>query len=200
MKLRSALALAGASMLLGACATAPSGPAVTVLPGTGKNLQAFQEDGLACQQYAQAVLGGTNATQAANDRAASNAVAGTALGAASGAIIGSASNQGGQGAAIGAGIGLLFGSIAAANASNASSWQLQQRYDGAYMQCMYARGNQVPMRTSYRGPQTTVVPQSGYSSPMTPPPNMPPPYPPPNTPPPKLAPPDVPPDVPPPRG
>ena len=193
MTLRTALAFASASILLGACATVPSGPAVTVLPGTGKNMDAFQQDGLACQQYAQSVLAGTNAPQAANDRAASNAVAGTAIGAASGAIIGSATNQGGQGAAIGAGIGLLFGTIAAANASNVSSWELQRRYDGIYMQCMYARGNQVPVRMGYQYPQTTVVPQSGYSSPTTPPPNTPPPYPPPNTPPPKLLPPDVPP-------
>ena len=193
MTLRTALAFASASILLGACATVPSGPAVTVLPGTGKNVEAFQQDGLACQQYAQSVLAGTNAPQAANDRAASNAVAGTAIGAASGAIIGSATNQGGQGAAIGAGMGLLFGSTAAANASNVSSWELQRRYDGIYMQCMYARGNQVPVRMGYQYPQTTVVPQSGYSSPTTPPPNTPPPYPPPNTPPPKLLPPDVPP-------
>lgn len=194
MKLRSALALASASVLLGACATMPNGPAVTVLPGTSKSLDAFQQDAFACQQYAQAVLGGTNAPQAANDRAAAGAVASSAVGAATGAIIGSATNQGGQGAAIGAGVGLLFGAISAANASNVSSWELQRRYDGAYMQCMYARGNQVPMRTSYRVPQGNVVPQGGYAAPA-PPPNMPPPYPPPNTPPPY-----PPPGTPPPRG
>jgi hypothetical protein len=50
----------------------------------------------------------------------------------------------GNGAAIGAGTGLLFGGAANANASGYSSAQLQRQYDVAYLQCMYARGNQVP--------------------------------------------------------
>ena len=77
------------------------------MPGNGKTFEAFQQDAAQCQQYAQASLGGPNAGQAANDRAAGSAVAGSALGAATGAIIGSASNQGGQGAAIGAGVGVV---------------------------------------------------------------------------------------------
>jgi hypothetical protein len=186
VRIRSSLALVGAATLLAACATTPTGPAVTVMPGSGKSFEAFQQDAAQCQQYAQASLGGPNAGQAVNDRAAGTAVAGSALGAATGAIIGSASNQGGQGAAIGAGVGLLFGAISAANASSASSWQLQRMYDGAYMQCMYAHGNQVPVRMSYRG---QAVPP--LASGMYPPPNTPPPYPPPNTPPPGIPPPDA---------
>ena len=179
MRIRSTLALVGVAALAAACATAPTGPAVQVMPGNGKTLEAFQKDAAECQQYAQAALGGPNAAQGANDYAARNVVAGSAVGAASGAIIGTPSNQGGQGAAIGAGIGLLYGAIAAANASSAATWQMQRQYDGAYMQCMYARGNQVPMRMSYRAPA------GPYGAPgMYPPPNTPPPYPPPNTPPP----------------
>ena len=187
MRIGSTAVLVGATALLGACATVPTGPAVTVMPGTGKTFEAFQQDQAACQQYAQAAIGGPNAGQPANDRAAGTALAGTAVGAGTGAIIGSATNQGGQGAAIGAGVGLLFGAIAAANQSNASSWQLQRHYDGVYMQCMYAHGNQVPVRMSYRGPSGPVAPGT------YPPPNSPPPYPPPNTPPPALPPPDAPP-------
>lgn len=163
----------------------PSGPAVTVMPGAGKTFEAFQRDAADCQQYAQAAIGGPNAGQPANDYAAGTAVAGSAWGAATGAIIGSASNQGGQGAAIGAGVGLLFGALSAANQSSAASWQLQRNYDGAYMQCMYARGNQVPVRMSYRGSMGSGAPG------MYPPPNSPPPYPPPNTPPPSIPPPDA---------
>jgi hypothetical protein len=150
------------------------------MPGSGKSLEVFQKDAVECQQYAQAALGGPNAGQAANDRAAAGAVASSAVGAATGAIIGTPSNYGGQGAAIGAGVGLLFGAINAANASSAATWQMQRAYDGAYMQCMYAHGNQVPMRVSTRGWQQG--PPAGPG--MYPPPNTPPPYPPPNTPPP----------------
>ena len=185
MRIGSTVMLVGATAFLGACATVPTGPAVTVMPGTGKTFEAFQQDQATCQQYAQAAIGGPNAGQPANDHAAGTALAGSAIGAGTGAIIGSATNQGGQGAAIGAGVGLLFGAIAAANQSNASSWQLQRNYDGAYMQCMYAHGNQVPVRMSYRAPTGRVAPGT------YPPPNSPPPYPPPNTPPPAIPPPDA---------
>ncbi len=202
-----------ASVVLGACATLPSGPAVTALPGAGKSVDAFQQDSAACQQFAQAVLGNGAAPQSVNDRAAAGAVGTTAVGAATGAIIGSASSQAGQGAAIGAGVGLLVGAINAANWSSATQWQLQHQYDGAYLQCMYAKGNRVPVRMSYGGPppgyrSPYYAPPPTYSAPPTdyppqnyppenyppqnyppqnyPPQNYPPPdYPPPNTPPPK---------------
>lgn len=185
MRFRSTLVFVAVAAMLAGCATVPSGPAVTVMPGTGKTFEAFQQDQAACQQYAQAAIGGPNAGQPANDHAAGTALAGSAIGAGTGAIIGSATNQGGQGAAIGAGVGLLFGALSAANQSYASSWQLQRNYDGAYMQCMYAHGNQVPVRMSYRTPMGSGAPG------MYPPPNSPPPYPPPNTPPPAIPPPDA---------
>ena len=185
MRLRSTFAFVGVAAMLGGCATVPTGPAVTVMPGTGKTFEAFQQDQTACQQYAYAAIGGANAGQPANDHAAGTALVGSAWGAGTGAIIGSATSQAGQGAAIGAGVGLLFGALAASNQSYASSWQLQRNYDGAYMQCMYAHGNQVPVRMSYRT-------QMGPGAPGAyPPPNSPAPYPPPNTPPPAIPPPDA---------
>ena len=207
MKARLAVMPLAASVMLGACATLPSGPAVTALPGSGKSYEAFQQDNIACQQYGQAVLGNGAAPQAVNDRAAAGAAATTAVGAATGAIIGSASNQGGQGAAIGAGVGLLVGAINAANASSATQWQLQRHYDDAYLQCMYAKGNRVPVRMSYGGgppgyvqpyavpyPATPNNPPPGYPQTNNPPANYPPPnYPPPNYPPPNYPPPDTPP-------
>ena len=61
-----------------------------------------------------------------------------------GALIGSASGEPGSGAAIGAGTGLLIGSAAGSDGMYGSSYQMQRSYDIAYMQCMYAKGNQLP--------------------------------------------------------
>jgi hypothetical protein len=48
---RTALGLA-AVLTLGACASAPTGPSVMVLPGAGKSLEQFQLDDGACRQWA----------------------------------------------------------------------------------------------------------------------------------------------------
>jgi len=196
MTTRTALVSLSALVLLGGCVTVPVGPAVRVMPGAQKSLEQFQADDGACRQYAYAAIGGPDAAQAAENAAAANAVAGTLIGAATGAILGSVSNQGGQGAAIGAGTGFLFGSAAGANSAGYSSYAMQHSYDTAYMQCMYARGNQVPGYMAYRNPAPSRLPVYSYPPPNTPapaapaenypPPNYSPPaYPPPNTPPPR---------------
>jgi hypothetical protein len=173
------LAVPLAVLVLGGCVTVPSGPTVMVLPGSGKGFDQFQSDGIACQQYAQGVV--APAGQAAANNAAANAAVGTALGAAAGAIIGSATGQAGQGAAIGAGTGLIFGSAAGSNVAYGSSYQMQRSYDMAYLQCMYARGNQVPGQVvSHRQPVYSYPPPGSAQQSMPPPSN----YPPPNTPPP----------------
>jgi hypothetical protein len=143
---RFAVAAIGAAAVLGlaGCVTVPTGPAVMVLPGEYKPFDQFRVDDAECRQYASAAIGG--AGEAAANTANAQAVGGALLGAAVGAAIGAASGQAGQGAAIGGGTGLLFGSAAGNNVAGASSYQLQQRYDGAYMQCMYAKGNQIPTR------------------------------------------------------
>jgi hypothetical protein len=186
MSVRSLVVPSLAAALLAGCVTVPTGPAVMVMPGAQKSFDQFRADEVDCRNYAQAVLGGPNAGQPASDAAAANAVAGAALGAAAGAIIGSVSGNAGSGAAIGAGTGLLFGSAAGSNTAGYSSYALQRQYDVAYMQCMYARGNQVPGQVAYRGvappPRTPVY---SYPPPNTAPGNYPPPnYPPPNYPPP----------------
>jgi hypothetical protein len=121
-------------------------------------------------------------------------VRGAARGAAAGAIIGSISGDAGAGAAIGAGSGLLFGTASGANALGYSSWDLQRQYDGAYMQCMYARGNRVPVRAysgSYGGgygapSYSTPVPPTNGATGYPPPTTAPDSIPPPNTPPPRM--------------
>jgi hypothetical protein len=45
-------------------------------------------------------------------------------------------------------------------------WALQRRYDIAYMQCMYARGNQIPgVSQTYTGTAPPPPPPPGYTSP-----------------------------------
>ncbi|HEB3534083.1 TPA: hypothetical protein RZC51_005656, partial [Burkholderia cenocepacia] len=46
---------------------------------------------------------------------------------------------------VGAGAGLLAGSVVGAGAAQGSAYDVQRRYDYAYLQCMYAAGNRVPV-------------------------------------------------------
>jgi hypothetical protein len=131
-------------MVIGGCATMPTGPTVMVLPGPGKPFEVFQAEESQCRQWALQQIGGASPTQMANQNLATGAVVGTAVGAGMGALIGSTTGSAGTGAAIGAGAGLLGGSAMASGPAYSSSYQLQRRYDNAYMQCMYAQGNQIP--------------------------------------------------------
>ena len=163
---RGAVALAAAALVLAGCVTVPTGPAITALPGQYKPWEQFRIDDVECRNFAAGAIGGP--TQEAQNAAAAQAVGAAAIGAAAGAIIGSVTGQAGQGAAIGAGMGLVTGSAAGNNLAWGSSYGLQQRYDGAYVQCMYAKGNQVPIRGAGRAanPQyAQPAPQSPYPPP-----------------------------------
>jgi hypothetical protein len=139
------LAPLAAVPLLAACAVAPpSGPNVVAMPGQGKDLAAFQQDDLACRDYASQNTGGQRAAQAAGNSAVGAAIAGTAIGAAAGAALGSVGGAVGAGVAIGGATGLLAGTAVGASNASASAGQLQFRYDTAYAQCMASRGNRVP--------------------------------------------------------
>jgi hypothetical protein len=157
---------------LTACATIPTVPSVMVLPGEGKSFDQFRMDDAVCRQFAYDQVGGAAGQQAAQDSAVKSAVVGTALGAVAGAVIGSASGDMGSGAAIGAGTGLLVGSAAGSSYASGSYYEAQRRYDNAYLQCMYAKGNQIPgYRRSYNPPAAP----SRRTSPPPPPPDYPPP-------------------------
>jgi len=130
---------------LSACATFPTGPSVMSLPGTGKSFEQFRADDAVCRQFAFEQVGGVSGQQAAQNSAVTSAAVGTVLGAAAGAAIGSASGDMGAGAAIGAGSGLLLGSAAGTGYASSSYYENQRRYDNAYIQCMYAKGNRVPV-------------------------------------------------------
>jgi hypothetical protein len=150
---------------LSACATMPTGPAVMVLPGTGKNFDQFRFDDGACRQFAYDQVAGVTPSRAADDSGVRSAAAGTLLGAAAGAAI-----DGSSGAAVGAGVGLLFGGLAGAGAAERSAYGAQYRYDIAYQQCMYAKGHRIPVTARF----TQAPPASSYTPPP-PPPNQPPP-------------------------
>jgi hypothetical protein len=131
------------SIALAGCATVPTGPSVAVFPAPGKPFEQFQADDRECRQWAAEQIG-TSPQETANRNTAAGAVAGTAIGAGLGAAIGAAGGHMGTGAAIGGGTGLLFGTMAGADRGYAYGRSAQRKYDIAYEQCMYAKGNQVP--------------------------------------------------------
>jgi len=135
----------GGALALGACAVAPpTGPSVMALPGPGKGFPEFQREDVSCRQYADQQIGYGSPAAAASQSGVGSALIGTGLGAAAGALLGAAGGNAGVGAAIGAGSGLLLGSAVGANNAAAAGAGVQQRYDMAYTQCMYANGNSVP--------------------------------------------------------
>ncbi|MBN2059834.1 MAG: glycine zipper family protein [Deltaproteobacteria bacterium] len=130
-------------ILLAGCATIPNGPSVMVLPGHGKSFEEFQEDKCACEQWAlqQTAL---ISDEMKNHDMVNGAATGALLGAGIGAMLGAAAGDSGHGAAIGAGTGLLAGIALTAGASQEATWERQRRFDIAYQECMYSKGNQIP--------------------------------------------------------
>jgi uncharacterized protein YcfJ len=145
--LKQGIAGLSALLVLAGCASTPQGPTVAVMPGPNKPFEVFQQDQILCKDYANTQV--TGQAERANQRALGAAAIGTVLGAGLGAAVG-----GGRGAAIGAGSGAVVGTGIGASNSYDANMSLQQRYDIAYQQCMYSKGNQVP----------------GYYSPSPPPP------------------------------
>jgi hypothetical protein len=165
-----------AGLLLAGCATIPTGPSVMVLPGQGRTFNQFQYDDAICRDFSSQQIG-TTRQQAATDSTVTGAAVGTVLGAATGAAIGAAAGDPGIGAAVGAGAGLLTGTAAGAQHGAYSEYEVQRRYDVAYMQCMYAKGHQVPMPSGYRPPRGSWN-QGAYRNVPPPPPSGRPPVPP----------------------
>ena len=171
------LVMLAAVLVLGACVTMPTGPSVMVLPSTGKSFEVFQSEDLACRNWAALQTGATPAG-VVNQNLTGGAAIGALMGAGLGAAIGAASGNAGAGAAIGAGSGLIGGAAVASGPAYAAGWDVQQRYDNAYQQCMYAKGNQIPgiMRASRQRVSIPPPPPPGYSSGSAYPPPPPPGY------------------------
>jgi hypothetical protein len=152
-------------LLLGACATYPNGPGVMALPGTGKSFDEFRANDAECRQYA-ASQNGATPQDAATDSAVSSALVGGAVGALAGALVG-----GHGGAGVGAATGLAVGATAGAGNSHYAGRTMQQRYDISYQQCMYARGNRVPVSGRFEGSRGPApVAARPYYAPPPPPP------------------------------
>lgn len=140
---RRVFGLAVLCALASGCATVPAGPHVAVMPAPGKPFDLFVADDTVCRQFAEQQTG-TSPQGAMTQSVVGGSAAGAALGAAAGTAIGSLSGQPGAGAIVGAGTGLMAGSATGVAAGSGSSWEVQRRYDVAYQQCMYAKGNQIP--------------------------------------------------------
>ncbi len=75
----------------------------------------------------------------ANNQMVTATLAGAALGALAGAVGGNSSD-----AATGAVVGTALGAGAGSAMSSGTAWTAQRRYDIAYQQCLYAKGNVIP--------------------------------------------------------
>lgn len=188
-------------VLLAGCAQTPTAPHVAVMPAPGKPFEQFAAEEKECRAYAQDSIGGENAADRANGRAVGAAALGTVIGAAAGNVLIGPRRGTGEGA----GMGLIMGSAIGSGQSGQATQDLQRRYDIAYEQCMYAKGNQIPgahpahprvvvQQPVYVTPQPVyVTPQPVYVTPApvyapAPAPAYPPAnYPPPNYPPPPSA-------------
>jgi len=136
---RPVLALAAAASLLAlvGCAQMPTGPTVTVMPGPNKPFEVFVADDRLCRDWALSSSGGPG-SDAAAQRFAGATATGVVLGAAVGALAG-----GHNGAGVGAAFGGVTGAAVGSDQSAQTAYGAQRRYDIAYQQCMYAKGNQV---------------------------------------------------------
>ena len=172
MTVRTTIVVIGAVLLLTGCAIVPTGPSVMVLPGSGKNFEQFQADDGVCRQWALQQTG-TTPNQAGTTNAVTGATIGTVVGAALGAAIGAAAGGPALGAAIGAATGLFGGTAIGAGNAYGASFAVQSRYDIGYMQCMYAKGNQIPVSVAARQPAN--VPPAPPPPPAPLPPGVPPP-------------------------
>jgi hypothetical protein len=132
----------GGMLLLAACAQTPQNPQVAVAPSQTKSFDQFQADQAYCKGYAQQQVAGQ--AEEANHRAIGAAAVGTLAGAGLGLIGGSFAGRAGMGAGIGAATGAALGAGTGAVMSNNQNATIQQQYDNAFAQCMYARGNDVP--------------------------------------------------------
>lgn len=138
--------LAAAAVSLAGCATLPTGPSVMVLPGHGKSFQQFRQDDMICRQYAYEQIGGKTAQQTANESTLKSAGVGALLGGVLGAATGN-----GRGAGVGAATGALLGTAVGSSNAYGDAYSVQQRYNYAYEQCMYAKGNRVPVAGGRNG-------------------------------------------------
>ena len=147
---------------LAGCAITPIGPTARVLPAAGKPFEVFQADQIQCRQFAEGQVDGGSLVSRLEEFG--TLAGGTVLSAGAGYAFGRT-----RGAEIGAALGALGGAGSAVGGAMADQRGLQSRYDLAYTQCMYARGNQVPMGSRTAAAAGPAPGQAGWRSPADPP-------------------------------
>jgi len=171
---RAAIFPIAAGLLMTGCASVPTG--LSVLPGTTKSFEQFQVDDAQCRQWALEQTC-TTPNQAGAASTATGAAVDTAAGAGLGAAIGAAAGSPATGAAVGA--GLLGGTAVGAGNAYGAGASAQNKYDIGYVQCMYAKGNQVPVPQGSKPAYTSAATPPPLPADVPPPPaGMPPPPPP----------------------
>lgn len=133
-----AAALCAALLLLAGCAEMPVGPTVTVMPGANKPFDVFVQEDQLCRSWASHSIG-IPGHEAAAARLLASTLAGATIGALAGAAVGDHRTAG-----AGAAMGSVIGATAGASRSGFIVANQQRRYDIAYQQCMYSKGNLVP--------------------------------------------------------
>lgn len=124
-------------LLLAGCAAMPVGPTVTVMPGANKPFDVFVQDDQLCRSWASHSIG-VPGHDAAAARMLASTLAGVTIGALAGAAVGDHRTAG-----AGAAMGTVIGASAGASQGGLTAAQAQRRYDIAYQQCMYSKGNLV---------------------------------------------------------
>lgn len=130
--------LGSAALFLASCAEMPTGPSIAVMPGPNKPFDVFMQEDQLCRGWAAHSIG-----LPGHDAAAERFLASTVTGAAIGALAGAAAG-GHRNVDAGAAMGTVMGATAGANQSAVTAGNAQRRYDIAYQQCMYSKGNLVP--------------------------------------------------------
>lgn len=129
-------------LLLAACAGIPSGPQVAVMPAPGKPLDLFAQEDRQCRNYADQALGiPARGSAPANASTPNNTPAGSDS---------------------------PKSPASTSNTATYSGSDAQRRYDIAYQQCMYAKGNQLP-GYGYRRPAAAPSGGTPYYYPPPPP-------------------------------
>lgn len=126
------------ALCLAGCVQMPTAPSVAVMPAANKPFDVFIQDDQLCRGWAAHSIGLPGHDAAAETMLRSTAT-GTAIGMLAGAIVGRDRQ-----ASAGAATGTVIGAMAGVQQGATTAWQAQRRYDVAYQQCMYSKGNQVP--------------------------------------------------------
>jgi hypothetical protein len=137
-------------LALAGCVDFPIGPSIAVMPAPNKPFDVFVQDDRLCQGWAAHSIGVPG-----HNEAVERVLATTLTGAVIGAIIGGPRNVEG-----GAVMGSVIGASVGSGQTFAIAAETQRRFDIAYQQCMYSRGNFVP----FYG-----YPTSRYTPPQAPP-------------------------------